>query len=300
MYTYSWLLPGKNWYNHQQHGHQISSWCCSCTHSKPFLTSSGGIWLHWCRVHKTCNDSKLQGFIKKNHDEVEQWISYGRISLNNTDKRLLETGKCLTDKHINSSCGLLKRQFPLYGGFQSTLLQNKKIPLTSHNVIQVIYLENQKHWGVISTVDCEQNTVHYFDSLNSSVSLEAQHIIVNLLRPKNILVIKVKNVCKQTGAADCGLYAIAFCTSIVHKQNPCSVVYSQREMRIHLKMCLEQKILSQFPTLKTRRLITEDVLTVTVELCPVCMLPDDGELMVYCEVCEMVSQNLCCRIWWRW
>ena len=81
---------------------------------------------------------------RKNHNEVEQWISYGRISLNSTDKRLLETGKCLTD-NINSSCGLLKkRQFPLYGGFQSTLLQNK-IPLASQNVIQVIYLENQRH-----------------------------------------------------------------------------------------------------------------------------------------------------------
>lgn len=75
---------------------------------------------------------------RKNHDEVEQWISYGRVSLNSTDKRLLETGKCLTDKHINSSCGLLKRQFPIYGGFQSTLLQNK-ISFASHNVIQVIY-----------------------------------------------------------------------------------------------------------------------------------------------------------------
>ena len=116
--------------------------------------------------------------------------------------------------------------------------------------------------------------------------MEAQHIIVNLLRPKDTLLVKVKNVCKQIGAADCGLYAIAFCTTIVHKQNPCSVVYSQQETRIHLKMCLEQNMLSQFPTLKTRQLITEDVLTVTVELYPVCMLPDDGELMVYCEACN--------------
>ena len=110
---------------------------------------------------------------------------------------------------------------------------------------------------------------------------------MNLLRPKDTLLVKVKNVCKQTGAVDCGLYAIAFCTSIVHKQNPCSVVYSQQEMRIHLKMCLEQKMLSQFPTLKTRRL------TVTVELCPVCALPDDGELMVYCEACKRWFHKTC-------
>ena len=138
-----------------------------------------------------------------------------------------------------------------------------------------------------------QTNIHYFDSLNSSVSIEAQRIIVNFLRPKDTMVVKVKNVVKQTGGADCGLYAIAFCTSIVHKQNPCSVVYSQQEMRIHLKICLEQKMLSQFPTLKTCRLINEDVLTVTVELCPVCKFPDDGELMVYCEVCKKWFHKNC-------
>jgi len=74
----------------------------------------------------------------------------------------------------------------------------------------------------------------YFDSLNGSVSIEAQCIIVNLFKSKDTLVVKVKNVGNQTGTADCRLYAIAFCTSILHKQNPCSVVYSQKEMRIHL------------------------------------------------------------------
>jgi len=63
------------------------------------------------------------------------------------------------------------------------------------------------------------------------------------------------------------------------------VVYSQPEniMRIHLKSCLEQSKLTLFPTLKKRRLSTEDLVTETVELCPLCMLPDDGEMMVYCE-----------------
>ena len=41
-------------------------------------------------------------------------------------------------------------------------------------------------------------------------------------------------------------------------------------------------MLSQFPTLKTRRLI-----------CPVCMLLDDGELMVHCEACKRWFHKTC-------
>lgn len=224
--------------------------------------------------------------------EVVKWISCGRIYLDSTDKRILETGQWLTDKHINASCAFLKTQFPSYGGFQSPLFQYK-VPLVAHPAVQVIFLEGQKHWAAISTANCEKNTVNYYDSLNSSVSIEAQQIIVNLLRPTDAITIKVKNVSTQDGAADCGLFAIAYCTSIVYEQNPCLVVYSQPEMRIHLKSCLEQNKLTLFPTLKKRRLSTEDLVTETVELCPVCMLPDDGEMMVYCEECHKWFHNTC-------
>ena len=91
---------------------------------------------------------------------------------------------------------------------------------------------------------------------------------------------------------DCMPY-IAYCTSLMYRQNPCLVVYSQHEMRIYLRMCLEQKKLTQFPALKTRQLIKEDVLTVQIELCPVCMFPDDGELMVYCKMCEKWYHKNC-------
>lgn len=43
------------------------------------------------------------------------------------DKQFIETGKQLTDVFINFACGLLKKQYPQFGGFQTTLLQNSKL-----------------------------------------------------------------------------------------------------------------------------------------------------------------------------
>ena len=40
-----------------------------------------------------------------------KWVACDRIRLSTTDKRLIETGKCLTDMHINCSCAFLKNNF---------------------------------------------------------------------------------------------------------------------------------------------------------------------------------------------
>ena len=101
-------------------------------------------------------------------------------------------------------------------------------------------------------------------------------------------------MCKQIGGKDCGLYALAFCTDLAHGHNPCSRVYNQQDMRYHLKSCLEEGKLTPFPISKRRRLITEDEATVMIEICPVCILSDDGDMMVFCEICHRwYHKNVC-------
>lgn len=49
---------------------------------------------------------------------------------------------------------------------QSTLLQNT-LPIGNYNgVIQVVFLEKEKHWAVISTVNSEKDVVLYYDCLH--------------------------------------------------------------------------------------------------------------------------------------
>ena len=59
---------------------------------------------------------------------------------------------------------------------------------------------------------------------------------------------------KQAGATDCGLYAIAICTSLAFNQNPCLQVFSQDNMRSHLIECLLKKNIQLFPLKQTRRI----------------------------------------------
>ena len=44
---------------------------------------------------------------------------------------------------------------------------------------------------------------------------------------------------EQRGSSDCGLFALAFITSVCCGVDPASQTYSQKEMRKHLLACIE-------------------------------------------------------------
>jgi len=53
------------------------------------------------------------------------WVQFRRNTLNMEDKRLVEDGSRLTDKHIKFASCLISRQFPGIGGLRTTLLQTR-------------------------------------------------------------------------------------------------------------------------------------------------------------------------------
>ena len=55
------------------------------------------------------------------------WLKLERNTLTLLDKKVLSNNMQLNDRHINYCQGLLKKQFPLVGGFISTLIQNTKV-----------------------------------------------------------------------------------------------------------------------------------------------------------------------------
>jgi len=217
------------------------------------------------------------------------WVIHSKHKLTTKDKHLIESGKQLTDILVNFACGLLKEQFPLLGGFQSTLLQNSKLNSQLRNpkhAIQVIHLEAEKHWVTVSTIGCDENIVNLYDSSLSYVPLSLEQAIVALLKPKCPVTVKVKNVIKQVGSTDCGVYALAYCTSLALGSNPCLSVYRQVEMRDHLISCMENLSFSTFPLSKKRRLSSDECSVHVIEICPICLLSDNGTLMVLCEQCS--------------
>ena len=79
------------------------------------------------------------------------------------------------------------------------------------------------------------------------------------------------DVLPQKGAADRGLYCLAYCISLAYKEDPCSCVYSQDETRLHLKASLEKEHLTEIPVVKKRSQLTNNFRSfMTLFVCSVC------------------------------
>ena len=63
---------------------------------------------------------------------------------------------------------------------------------------------------------------------------------------ENHICIKVMHVEKQTNSHDCGVYAIAFATSLMYGQDPTQLSYN--ELRKHIAGCVDAKSLTPFPS----------------------------------------------------
>ena len=126
------------------------------------------------------------------------WVICNGFRLTMKEKQLLESGGELTDRIIYAACSLLKKQFPDFGGLQTTLLQQSSRTLSQcNNAIQVILLPDRKHWAVISTVNCDNNTIKYYDSLFKDISIQT---IVNLLKPYKSMNAQIMDMQPQKGA----------------------------------------------------------------------------------------------------
>jgi len=162
-------------------------------------------------------------------------------------------GEELTDETINQAQQLLKSKYQQFNGFQSTLLQQRKMALTDveiRNKVQIIHCFRRKHWIVATTVNCKEGEVKIYDSVFNSCDDEIELAVRNLFQAntaKDSPRIKVMHCQKQVGAKDCGVFSIAFATAIVLGLNPGKVTFLQPVMRAHLVNCLNRGEIMMFP-----------------------------------------------------
>lgn len=227
-------------------------------------------------------------------DTEKVWMICCGFRLTMKEQQNILNGGCLTDRIINAACAILRKQFPGYGGLESTLLHQCTRGLANTtNAMQIIHLPVKSHWAVISTIGCERNSLRYYDSIFNSVSVEADNIIASLLKPSGSLDVQVMNVILQKGTTDCGVYSVAYCTCLALDIDPCLCVFRQLEMRMHLVSCLEKEQFTSFPVLRSRRLTSKTRDTHCLSVCPVCLKPDNGNFMVLCDTCNEWYHNEC-------
>ena len=163
------------------------------------------------------------------------------------DTERIIMGQKLTDEDINYAQKILGAQFPKLNGLRLTLYQDKpQSEQAKDNWIQVIHCRQRDHWILATTIACDDGTVLIYDSVYCNVDEPTKKVIYNVFPPNT----KVKMSCKtqrQCGGSDCGVFVLAFATSLAFGIDPGTEVYEQDRMRAHLVKCFRANKFSQFP-----------------------------------------------------
>ena len=143
---------------------------------------------------------------------------------------------------------LAKIQFPVVGGLQSTLLQQKKKRGSwTTNTVQIIFCNKRSHWITASTKFCKLGQVNIYDSMFNKLDTETRITVKQMFGLKKADNINMVAMQCQKGSKDCGLFAIAVMTSLGFGEDPSIVNYDQDNLRRHLIDCITKGELSSFP-----------------------------------------------------
>ena len=120
--------------------------------------------------------------------------------------------------------------------------------MVSSEFIQILHT-GRDHWVCISTIGCSPGIVKLFDSLfHNIISQEVEDQAQSLLADSFKYLVYAP-VQQQTNASDCGLFAIAFATSLVFGYDPQDITFDTTRMRAHLVACFKAGAITQFPCL---------------------------------------------------
>ena len=85
-----------------------------------------------------------------------------------------------------------------------------------------------KHWAVL---EIKSNTIFLYDSAYTMISGDGKQVIAHLVNTKeNQLTVHVMNISKQSGATDCGLYAVAIMSTLALGKDPCMIVFKKEDL----------------------------------------------------------------------
>lgn len=110
------------------------------------------------------------------------------------------------------------------------------------------------HWLALSTVWCAQSTVKVFDSLQGGgLPKHTMKLVADLMQSQDKqITFEFVDVKQQRGSSDCGLFALAFITSVCGGVDPAIHNYNQKAMQQHLLECIENDQMKPFPSEKGR------------------------------------------------
>ena len=202
------------------------------------------------------------------------------------DVQRLDGNRWLSDRHMSYGSLLLKQVCPHLDGLNDTVLQplNALSASGDRKYIQIFHV-NGNHWLTASNLltgdSC--SVVDVYDSARVTLSTEAKKAIASFHQcTSSTLTLRFKDVQRQPNTYDCGVYALAFATSLAHGADPTQLNYC--EPRRHIQQCFASGQLLPFPSVP-RRPIADDVIEHLPLFCT-CRTVDDGKPMIQCDTCD--------------
>ena len=108
------------------------------------------------------------------------------------------------------------------------------------------------------------------------------------------ITLTFKGVQRQKGSNDCGLFALAFATSLCIGDDPSQLNYIQDKLRPHLITCLEKNCLTFFPTCQLTKRCPRVSTQKKFPVYCLCRQPEaNGDRMVQCASCQEWFHDEC-------
>ena len=175
-----------------------------------------------------------------------------KIILTTDDLNIIQADKELNDSIISACNDILHNQFPNINGLQDTTLGIVfQFDTHTSEFIQVLHT-GSRHWVMVSTINCAQREVNYYDSSFKSMTTFTKKQIVSLF-PDDVgptIKVNIQSVQQQTNSVDCGIYSIASAASLLHGENPELIHYDSSLLRPHLLTCIQNNYFHPFPKVR--------------------------------------------------
>ena len=113
--------------------------------------------------------------------------------------------------------------------------------------IQILHTGGN-HWVCVSSIDCQKGHVNLYDSLYHDIISDEVTEQTKSLPGDEFEKLVVIPVQQQNNGCDCGVFAIAYATCLVHKKDPLTAEFDIPKMRPNLLHCLKSGHMDLFPT----------------------------------------------------
>ena len=137
---------------------------------------------------------------------------------------------------------------------------------------------NKNHWIALSIVGCQTAYNLIFDSNGGKEKL----ISALLQTQEDQFSVEFIDVQMQEGSHDCGLFTVAYITSICNGQDPAILLYKQNAMRKHILKSIEDGVMTAFPSSASRH----PKASIRKNTPVYCIYQHINELMIQCDICQ--------------